>query len=91
MVPVAAAERRLVSVYRSIPKLQPERHARHARGGGSTANTGLSVWTDTGLTPGTPNWEDAIEEAVNQAKAMVVLLSPKCKTIPMGKKRNQVC
>ncbi len=37
---------------------------------------GLSVWTDEGLEPGTQNWKDAIAEAVNQAQAMVVLLSP---------------
>lgn len=36
----------------------------------------LSVWTDEGLEPGTPVWQDAIEAAVHQAKAMIVLLSP---------------
>jgi formylglycine-generating enzyme required for sulfatase activity len=38
--------------------------------------SGLSVWTDEGLEPGTQNWQDAIAEAVRQADAMVVLLSP---------------
>ena len=37
---------------------------------------GLSVWTDEGLEPGTQSWEDAIAEAVRQAYALVVLLSP---------------
>jgi hypothetical protein len=37
---------------------------------------GLSVWTDEWLEPGTQNWQNAITEAVNQAQAMVVLLSP---------------
>ena len=40
---------------------------------------GFSVWTDEKLEPGTPSWTDAIEEAVAQAKAMVVLLSPAAK------------
>lgn len=38
--------------------------------------TGLMVWTDEGLEPGTPNWRAAIEEAIRQSKALVVLLSP---------------
>lgn len=37
---------------------------------------GLSVWTDEGLEPGTQSWQEAITEALSQAKAMVVLLSP---------------
>jgi len=40
---------------------------------------GFSVWTDEGLEPGMPSWTDAIEEAVAQARAMVVLLSPAAK------------
>jgi formylglycine-generating enzyme required for sulfatase activity len=40
---------------------------------------GLSVWTDEGLEAGTPSWTGAIEEAVGQAQAMVVLLSPAAK------------
>jgi hypothetical protein len=41
---------------------------------------GLIVWTDeTGLEPGTPDWEDAIDEALEQAGCMVVLLSPDAK------------
>jgi len=37
---------------------------------------GLAVWTDERLKPGTEVWQDAIEEAIHQAQAMVVLLSP---------------
>ena len=45
----------------------------------------LSVWTDVGLEPGTQSWQDAIEEAVNQAGAMVVMLSPNAKQSPWVK------
>jgi formylglycine-generating enzyme required for sulfatase activity len=38
--------------------------------------TGLVVWTDEGLEPGTPSWRAAIEEAINQSSVMIVLLSP---------------
>jgi formylglycine-generating enzyme required for sulfatase activity len=37
---------------------------------------GLAVWTDEGLEPGTQSWQDALAEAVDQAQALVVLLSP---------------
>lgn len=41
---------------------------------------GLPVWTDeTGLEPGTPDWEKAIERAIEQAGCMVALLSPDAK------------
>ncbi len=41
---------------------------------------GLTVWTDeTGLEPGTPDWEAAIDEALERAGCMVVLLSPEAK------------
>ncbi len=40
---------------------------------------GFSVWIDEGLEPGTPSWEEAIEDALHQAQAMVVLLSPHAK------------
>ena len=42
---------------------------------------GLSVWIDEGkgLTPGSADWQDAITEAIGQAIAMVVLLSPDAK------------
>ncbi len=39
----------------------------------------LSVWTDEGLEPGTPGWQAAIADAIGQAQAMVVLLSPDAK------------
>jgi sulfur relay (sulfurtransferase) DsrC/TusE family protein len=38
---------------------------------------GLTIWTDeTGLEPGTPDWEEAIAEAIKGSQCMVVLLSP---------------
>ncbi len=37
---------------------------------------GWSVWTDEGLEPGTPSWQDAIQEALRQARCLVVVLSP---------------
>ena len=43
-------------------------------------DAGLAVWTDEGLEPGTPSWRSEIEEAVGQASAMVVLLSPNSKS-----------
>jgi hypothetical protein len=38
--------------------------------------TGLSVWIDEGLAPGTPSWTAAIQEDIQQATAFVVLRSP---------------
>lgn len=40
---------------------------------------GLEVWTDEKLEPGTPSWKDAIQEALDTAKAIVVILSPDAK------------
>jgi formylglycine-generating enzyme required for sulfatase activity len=40
---------------------------------------GLTVWTDENLQPGTPSWKDAIEGAIEQAGALVVILSPDAK------------
>ena len=40
---------------------------------------GLAVWTDEGLESGTQSWRSAIEEAIEQASALVVLLSPNAK------------
>ncbi len=37
---------------------------------------GWSVWTDEGLEPGTPIWQEAIQEALRQARCLVVVLSP---------------
>jgi formylglycine-generating enzyme required for sulfatase activity len=42
-------------------------------------DAGLSVWIDAGLTPGTRSWQAAIETAIRQAQAMLVLLSPAAK------------
>lgn len=40
---------------------------------------GLTVWTDETLTPGTPSWKKSIEKAIEDAGALVVLLSPDSK------------
>ena len=42
-------------------------------------DAGLSVWTDEGLAVGTHSWQNAIEQAINQAESMVVLMSPAAK------------
>jgi formylglycine-generating enzyme required for sulfatase activity len=39
----------------------------------------FSVWTDDGLEPGTPSWHQAIEDAIEAAGCLVVLLSPDAK------------
>jgi formylglycine-generating enzyme required for sulfatase activity len=46
----------------------------------SLRRAGLAVWTDEGLEPGTAHWQAAIEEAIAQAPALAVLLSPDAKT-----------
>jgi serine/threonine-protein kinase len=40
---------------------------------------GFKVWTDGNLTPGTPSWKDGIEQAIEGASCMVVILSPEAK------------
>lgn len=40
---------------------------------------GFVVWTDEELTPGTPQWHKAIEQAISDATGIVVLLSPDSK------------
>jgi hypothetical protein len=42
-------------------------------------NAGLSVWTDQGIEPGTSLWKDAIEQAIEKAGCLVVILSPDAK------------
>lgn len=37
---------------------------------------GLTVWTDEGIEPGTPLWDEAVEDALTSAGCMVVILSP---------------
>lgn len=37
---------------------------------------GLKTWTDEKLTPGTPEWEREIEDAIKKAGCLTVLLSP---------------
>jgi hypothetical protein len=40
---------------------------------------GLSVWTDENLLPGTPSWQAGIQQAIEKAWCVVVLLSPDAK------------
>ncbi|MEZ4659112.1 MAG: toll/interleukin-1 receptor domain-containing protein [Caldilineaceae bacterium] len=40
---------------------------------------GFAVWIDEGLEPGTAHWQTAIEEAIEQARCMVVILTPNAK------------
>lgn len=37
---------------------------------------GFTVWTDENLTPGTDDWQRAIETAINNSNCMVALMSP---------------
>ena len=46
---------------------------------GDLREAGLSVWIDEGLEAGTVDWQEAIEEAIRQARCLVVLLSPDAK------------
>lgn len=47
---------------------------------GDLRAAGFEVWTDdTGLEPGTPAWETAVQRAIEAANCMVVLLSPAAK------------
>lgn len=39
----------------------------------------LTVWTDEGIEPGTPAWDAAIEEAMENSGCMVVILTPNTK------------
>jgi tRNA A-37 threonylcarbamoyl transferase component Bud32/uncharacterized integral membrane protein len=40
---------------------------------------GLRVWTDESLVPGTPMWDAAIEDAMEQSGCMVIILTPNTK------------
>jgi hypothetical protein len=40
---------------------------------------GFSVWTDDGLVPGTSSWHQAIENQIESAGCLVVMLSPDAK------------
>lgn len=42
----------------------------------STLQQQFTVWTDENLTPGTPMWDQAIEEALKNSRCMVVILTP---------------
>lgn len=37
---------------------------------------GFTIWTDRGITPGSPSWKAAIEQAILDAHCIVVLFSP---------------
>ncbi len=37
---------------------------------------GLTIWTDRGIAPGSPSWKTAIEQAILDARCIVVLFSP---------------
>lgn len=41
--------------------------------------SGIQVWTDEGIAVGTPNWQMAIEKAIQEIKAVIVILSPDAK------------
>ncbi len=45
----------------------------------SLRTAGLGVWTDEGIEPGTPLWKDSIQEAIETAGCLVVILSPDAK------------
>lgn len=49
---------------------------------------GIVVWTDETLVPGTPSWMDAIEDAIERADALVVLLTPNAKKSRWVKKEE---
>ncbi|MGD2047966.1 MAG: toll/interleukin-1 receptor domain-containing protein [Chloroflexota bacterium] len=40
---------------------------------------GFTVWTDKDLEPGTPSWTESIEQEIEVANCMIVLLSPSAK------------
>lgn len=40
-------------------------------------NSGINIWIDKiGLTPGTPDWDDALRNAINRAVAVLLIASP---------------
>jgi hypothetical protein len=43
---------------------------------------GFTIWTDEDLTPGTPSWVQAIENAIQTSGCMVVILTPESKKSP---------
>jgi serine/threonine protein kinase len=45
----------------------------------SCTSAGFNVWTDDSLTPGTPSWKDKIENAIENAGGIIVILSPDAK------------
>jgi hypothetical protein len=46
-------------------------------------NAGLNVWIDqVGLEPGTPDWDEALREAINHADAFILVASPNSRRSP---------
>lgn len=43
------------------------------------AGQGLNAWTDEGIEEGTPNWQLAIEKAIEEAECLVCVLTPAAK------------
>lgn len=41
--------------------------------------SGLEVWTDEGIEEGTPNWQLAIEKAIEEAECLICILTPTSK------------
>jgi hypothetical protein len=41
--------------------------------------TGLTVWTDEGIEPGSPSWKIVIEDAIRDTRCLIVIFSPGAK------------
>ena len=52
---------------------------------------GFTVWIDEGLAPGTPSWQAAIQEAIEQAGCLVVLLTPSAKASVWVNREVKLC
>ena len=53
---------------------------------GRLESTGLKTWTDESLTPGTSSWTRAIQTAIEDALAVICILSPSSKQSPWVEK-----
>lgn len=42
--------------------------------------SGIDVWTDTGIVFGTPNWQIAIEKAIEESVCVICILTPEAKS-----------
>src|SRR5437879_5475512 len=44
---------------------------------------GFAVWVDkSGLEPGTPDWDEAIRQAIRRSKALILIASPESRRSP---------